>query len=64
MELLTVSEVAKILRVDGTTVRRWVKLGVLEAITLPHVDKRQGYRIKRETLDKVLGTTASDAQHP
>ena len=29
-ELLTVSEVAKILRVDDTTVRRWVKQGALE----------------------------------
>lgn len=62
MELLTVSEVARILRVDGTTVRRWVKQGVLEAIALPRVDKRQGYRIRRETLDKVLGTTISASQ--
>jgi len=54
-ELLTVSEVARILRVDDTTVRRWVKLGALKAVTLPHVNSRQGYRIKRETLDKVLG---------
>jgi excisionase family DNA binding protein len=54
-ELLTVSEVAKILRVDDTTVRRWVKNGVLEAISLPHVNSRQSYRIKRETLERVLG---------
>src|SRR6516162_3853418 len=54
-ELLTVSEVARILRVDDTTVRRWVKNGVLEAVILPHVNQRQGYRIKRETLDKLLG---------
>ena len=54
-ELLTISEVARILRVDGTTVRRWVKEGALEAVVLPHVHKRQAYRIKRETLDKVLG---------
>jgi excisionase family DNA binding protein len=58
-DLLTVSEVAHILRVDDTTVRRWVKLGVLEAITLPHVNKRQGYRIKRSTLEHVLGASAS-----
>jgi excisionase family DNA binding protein len=54
-ELLTVSEVARILRVDNTTVRRWVKQGVLEAVVLPHVNERQAYRIKRETLNKVLG---------
>jgi excisionase family DNA binding protein len=55
--LLTVREVAKHLRVDDTTVRRWVKSGVLEAVALPHANKRQAYRIKRETLDKVLGSS-------
>ncbi len=54
-DLLTVSEVADILRVDDTTVRRWVKQGVLDAVVLPHVNERQAYRIKRETLDKLLG---------
>lgn len=58
-ELLTVSEVADILRVDDTTVRRWVKQGALEAVVLPHVNERQAYRIKRETLDRVIGTDAS-----
>lgn len=53
-ELLTVAEVAKILRVDDTTVRRWVKQGALEAITLPHKNVRQAYRIRRDTLDKLL----------
>jgi excisionase family DNA binding protein len=57
-ELLTVSEVAKILRVDDTTVRRWVKQGALEAVVLPHLNTRQAYRIKRETLDRVLGEAA------
>jgi excisionase family DNA binding protein len=57
-DLLTVSEVAKILRVDDTTVRRWVKQGALEAVVLPHLNTRQAYRIKRETLDKVLGEAA------
>jgi excisionase family DNA binding protein len=54
-ELLTVSEVARILRVDDTTVRRWVKQGALEAVVLPHVNDRQAYRIKQETLNRVLG---------
>jgi excisionase family DNA binding protein len=54
-DLLTISEVARILRVDDTTVRRWVKQGVLDAVVLPHVNERQAYRIKRETLEKVLG---------
>jgi excisionase family DNA binding protein len=53
-ELLTVREVARILRVDDTTVRRWVKLGALEAVVLPHANERQAYRIRRETLSKLL----------
>ena len=59
-ELLTVREVAKRLRVDDTTVRRWIKSGALEAITLPHRGKRQAYRIKRSTLDGLLNTTLPD----
>jgi excisionase family DNA binding protein len=54
-DLLTVAEVAQILRVDDTTVRRWIKQGVLDAVVLPHIHERQGYRIKRETLEKLLG---------
>jgi len=54
-DLLTVREVAQKLRVDDTTVRRWIKNGVLEAITLPHRGTRQAYRIRRSTLDALLG---------
>ena len=59
-DLLTIREVARALRVDDTTVRRWVKQGVLEAIILPHRGKRQAYRIHRSTLDALLkeGTPA------
>lgn len=52
-DLMTVSEFAKALRVDDTTVRRWVKGGVLEAVRLP--DSRGSIRIKRKTLDKLTG---------
>ncbi len=55
-ELLTVHEVARRLRVDDTTVRRWIKSGALEAITLPHRGKRQAYRIKKSTLDVLLSS--------
>lgn len=58
-ELLTIAEVADILRVDNTTVRRWVKQGTFEAVVLPHVNERQAYRIKRETVDKLLGQPPS-----
>jgi excisionase family DNA binding protein len=61
-DLLAVSEVARILRVDDTTVRRWVKQRVLEAVILPHISERQAYRIKRETLNRVLGTAPATVQ--
>ncbi|GCE27939.1 hypothetical protein KDA_34230 [Dictyobacter alpinus] len=60
-ELLTVREVARRLRVDDTTVRRWIKSGALEAIALPHRAKRQAYRIKRSTLESLLGGALPEA---
>jgi excisionase family DNA binding protein len=53
-ELLTVSEVAKRLRVESTTVRRWIISGALEAISLPHKGKRAMYRVRKSTLNKLL----------
>ena len=58
-DLLTVGEVAKQLRVDDTTVRRWIKSGVLEAISLPHSGIRQAYRIRRSTLEALLAAPCS-----
>lgn len=60
-ELLTVREVARYFRVDDTTIRRWIKQGALEAVVLPHMNERQAYRIKRETLNNVLQTRAHHA---
>lgn len=58
--LLTVHEVAQQLRVDDTTVRRWIKSGALEAVTLPHRGKRQAYRIRKKSLENILdGTNVS-----
>jgi excisionase family DNA binding protein len=54
-DLLTVHEVAQRLRVDDTTVRRWIKSGAMEAVALPHRGKRQAYRVKKTTLDALLG---------
>jgi excisionase family DNA binding protein len=53
--LLTVAEVAKRLRVDNTTVRRWISNGSLEAVSLPHLKKRQSYRVKQSTIAALLG---------
>jgi excisionase family DNA binding protein len=55
-QLMTVHEVAKQLRVDDTTIRKWIRAGILEAIVLPHKGKRQGYRIKRAVFEKLLET--------
>jgi len=55
--LLTVQEVARILRVDDTTLRRWIKSGVLEAVPLPHKGLRTAHRIRRETLEALLSST-------
>jgi excisionase family DNA binding protein len=52
--LFTVHEVATRLRVDDTTIRRWIQSGALEAIILPHRGKRHAYRIKQSTLETVL----------
>jgi excisionase family DNA binding protein len=61
-ELLTVGEVARRLRVDSTTVRRWISQGILEAVTLPHVGKRQSYRIRLSTLENLLRTPMPPTQ--
>jgi len=57
-DLLTVREVARHLRVDDTTVRRWIKSGALEAITLPHRGKRRGYRVRKNTIDELFKSSS------
>lgn len=57
-DLLTVVEVAKHLRVDPTSVRRWIHEGNLDAIRLPGNGKYAKFRIKRETLERILEKTA------
>lgn len=53
-KLLTVQEVAQHLRVNEATVRRWIKIGALDAIKLPHRGKREIYRIRQSTFDSIL----------
>lgn len=57
-ELLTVAEVARILRVDETTVRRWIKDNVLAVVTLPTRGARRVYRVRKSTLDALLSGKA------
>lgn len=49
-ELLTVNEVAQLLRVDTSTVRRWIKQGTLEAVLLPSAGTSQSFRIHRDVI--------------
>jgi len=58
-DLLTVREVAKHLRVDDTTVRRWIKSGALDAVALPHSGKRCGYRVRKHTLDALFSAPST-----
>jgi hypothetical protein len=48
-----------ILRVDSTTIRRWIRNNILLAVELPHPGRRQSYRIKRETIENMLGEPVS-----
>lgn len=66
-ELLMVGEVARSLRVEQTTVRRWIKNGTLEAVKLPRCGKgkRQSYRVRASTLARILsGDTRESAEEP
>ncbi len=61
--LLTVTEVARRLRVDSTTVRRWITNGVLEAVILPHQGKRLSYRVRQQTLDQLFVSPSPLLEH-
>jgi excisionase family DNA binding protein len=55
--LFTVPQVAAILGVNETTVRAWIREGVLRAIALPgKTQKRVYYRIRKSTVDALLKT--------
>lgn len=53
-ELLTINEVARDLRVDDTTVLRWIEAGALEAVPFPGRSKWDKYRIKGSVVNALL----------
>ena len=55
-ELLTIRAVAERLRVDTSTVRRWILGGKLEAIELPQIGNRSTYRVPQSALNRILAT--------
>ncbi len=54
-DMLTVDEVAKELRVDPKTVRRWIQRGELVAI-----DIGREYRIRRSSLNDFISRRETD----
>jgi predicted site-specific integrase-resolvase len=53
--LLTVIEFAERLKVDASTVRRWIRLGAFtKFITLPQRGRRTVYMIDEKELHKIL----------
>lgn len=52
-DFLTTSQVARRLRVNVTTVLRWIKSGALEAVTLPYRSK-QCYRVPKSAIEKLI----------
>ncbi len=52
---MTTSEVAQALRVDASTVRRWVTNGAIASVRLPNGT----IRIPRETVDQMLTPAAA-----
>ena len=57
-ELLTVKEVAKILRVSPLTIKRWGKRGKLPAI---RINSRGDRRYKKDAVLWLLGSTSKVA---
>ena len=55
--LLTMREVAHILRVDQATVRRWTEQGSLDVVLLPQRGNRKLRRIKGSTIKNLLGNS-------
>jgi excisionase family DNA binding protein len=51
-DYLTPPQVAKRLRVDYTTVTRWIRTGILEAETIRE-GRRNRHRIKKATIEKI-----------
>ena len=49
-DLLTSKEVAKLLRMNQTTIDKFIKEGIIEAIQLPGGQ----YRIKRSEVERIL----------
>ena len=52
-ELLTVPEVATLLKLNEQTVRRWLRTGRLRGVSLG--SRQAGWRVRRSDVDEFLG---------
>lgn len=52
-ELLTVPEVAKLLKLNEQTIRRWLRTGRLKGHSLG--SRQAGWRVRRSDVDELLG---------
>jgi excisionase family DNA binding protein len=61
-DLLTTREVAAILRCNQSTIRQWIKIGILSAIELPHTGPQSHifYRIHKSVIDRILASRIDD----
>ena len=53
-KLFTVKDVARILQVSESTVRRWIEEGTMRSICLRDKDNRKTIRIKHSIIKKLL----------
>ncbi len=58
-ELLTTEEIAKRLKVNVVTVRRWLESGKLAG---EHLGHRIGYRVRPSDLDEFLARRSAEAK--
>lgn len=55
--LYTITEVARRVRVDPSTVRRYIRRGLVRSIPLPHTGNRITHRIPQSSLDAMLAAS-------
>ncbi len=61
-EYLRPSEVAAMVRKNPTTIRRWIKTGLLPAARLPGHPDKANYLIRREDVLKLLEVKSQEQQ--
>ena len=58
-DLMTMREVARQLRMDEATVRRWAHSGIIDVIRLPQAGPNVRYRMRRTAFDALFENNMS-----